>query len=355
MIKRKILFLGETYRADAITWRKGLEEFGDFDIISWELQTPSNSIVNRMLRLLEFLSAPLEIKRIIKKEQPDIVIAERTTSYGFLAALSGAKCIAIAQQGITDLWPIHSFSYPIKKIIQRYAFKKATLIHAWGKVMTPAMIDAGVAMNKVMILPKGIDLRNFNSNTTFYSTKITAIVTRSLTAEYRHETILKAFAILHKKEIDFELIFIGDGNNLNNLNFLTQELQLTNKVKFLGRVPYTDLPQLLQKANYYISMPNTEGVSASLFEAMACSCYPIVSNIEGNQEWITNNHNGSLIPVDNYTSLAETILTTFENESYRKSAIIFNQNLVNEKANYQTNMMLIAKKYHELIVNSKHQ
>jgi hypothetical protein len=44
-----------------------------------------------------------------------MVIAERTTSYGFLAALSGVKPVAIAQQGKTDLWPEKSISLPLKK------------------------------------------------------------------------------------------------------------------------------------------------------------------------------------------------------------------------------------------------
>jgi hypothetical protein len=33
MKKRKIL--GESYRADALTWTNGLKEFGDFEIITW--------------------------------------------------------------------------------------------------------------------------------------------------------------------------------------------------------------------------------------------------------------------------------------------------------------------------------
>jgi glycosyltransferase involved in cell wall biosynthesis len=52
-------------------------------------------------------------------------------------------------------------------------------------------------------------------------------------------------------------------------------------------------------------MPTTEGVSASLFEAMACNCYPIVSNIAGNQSWITHRNNGQLITVDDSEMLAE--------------------------------------------------
>ncbi|NRS89249.1 glycosyltransferase involved in cell wall biosynthesis [Flavobacterium sp. 7E] len=355
MTKRKILFLGETYRADAITWCKGLTEFGDFEIISWELKTPSNNLINRLLRGVEFISAPFRIKKIIKSFQPDLVIAERTTSYGFLAALSGAKCIVIAQQGITDLWPIHSFSYPIKKIIQRYAFKKANLIHAWGQVMIPAMIAAKVDMKKVMVLPKGIDLEFFKPNTSLESKKISAVVTRSLTPEYRHEIILKAFGMLQQKGIDFELTFIGDGNCRNDLKKQATQLQLNQKVKFVGRISYPDLPHYLQKANFYISMPNTEGVSASLFEAMATNCYPIVTNLEGNQQWITNNQNGSLIPIDDYKTLAETILTTFENENYHKTAITFNEKQVREKANYKVNMTLIATQYHELILSSQDQ
>jgi hypothetical protein len=35
-------------------------------------------------------------------------------------------------------------------------------------------------------------------------------------------------------------------------------------------------------------MPITEGVSASLFEAMATNCYPIVTDIVGNKSWITH-------------------------------------------------------------------
>ena len=158
-MKRKILFLGESYRADAITWMKGLKEFGDFEIITWELQTSNNY---RFKRILEYLFAPASIRKIIQKEKPDMVIAERTTSYGFLAALSGSKTIAIAQQGRTDLWPEGSVLYPFKKFIQKYAFKKAHLIHAWGPVMAIHMKASGVDMNKVLVLPKGIDLSIFD-------------------------------------------------------------------------------------------------------------------------------------------------------------------------------------------------
>ena len=347
-MKRKIIFLGESYSADAITWMKGLKEFGDFEIITWELQTPNTS---RFKRILEYFFAPITIRKIIKKEKPDMVIAERTTSYGFLAAISGSKTIAIAQQGRTDLWPEDSALYLYKKIIQKYAFKKAHLIHAWGPVMAIHMKETGVDMNKVLILPKGIDLSLFKPSTN-NSNKIEAIVTRSLQPEYRHDSILKAFGILNQKGIDFSLTIVGDGTRLQFLKDLTKELQLENKVIFTGRIPNTQLPKLLKQSNIYISMPITEGVSASLFEAMACNCFPVVSDIPGNQSWITHRENGQLVGIDNIEMLAEELVWSFENPEIRNQAIIQNRKFVEENANYDLNMKIISQKYHELL-NSK--
>ncbi|KFF05116.1 glycosyltransferase [Flavobacterium reichenbachii] len=347
-MKRKILFLGESYRADAITWMKGLKEFGDFEIITWELQTPSNSNFNRFKRIAEYCFAPIAIRKIIRRQKPDMLIAERTTSYGFLAALSGSKTIAVAQQGRTDLWPESSVLYPLKKIIQKYAFKKAHLIHAWGPVMTISMKEIGVDMNKVLVMPKGIDFSLFTPSTSNAS-RIEAIVTRSLQPEYRHDSILKAFSILNKKGIDFSLTIVGDGTCLAFLKNLAATLQIDDKVIFTGRIPNTELPTLLKQSNIYISMPITEGVSASLFEAMACNCYPVVSDIPGNQSWINHRENGQLIEIDNIEMLAEELIWSFENSESRNQAIIRNRKFVEENANYQINMKIIAAKYHELL------
>ena len=352
--KKRILFLGETYRADAITWIKGLQEFGDFEILTWELKSPSSGFFNRLSRILEYCKAVFNIRKIVASNHPDMVIAERTTSYGFLAALSGAKPFAIAQQGITDLWPENSLLFPVKKRIQYYAFKKATLIHAWGIAMTFSMKKSNVNMQKVMVLPKGVDITLFTPNAIVREENIIhAIVTRSLLPEYRHNTILKAFGILHEKGIDFKLTIVGDGPEMLLLNELAKKLNIVRQVNFTGSIPNDKLPELLQQANFYISMPITEGVSSSLFEAMATGSYPIVSDVLGNQSWITHRENGQLVVVDDKEMLAREILWAFENKEYRDQVILKNRKFVENKANYAINMKIIADRYHELIINYK--
>ncbi len=350
MSKKRILFLGETYRADAITWMNGLKEFGDFEIVTWELQTSSNGI-NRIKRLFELAKAIFTIKSIIKKFNPDMVIAERTTSYGYLAALSGIKPIVIAQQGITDLWPVNSSLYIFKKTLQDYAFKKADLIHAWGKVMENHMKESNVDMSKVMVLPKGINLDYFEFKDNDNDTMINAIVTRALQPEYQHDLILKAFSIVKQKNIPFKLTIIGDGTELKKLKSLAKELNIENEAIFTGKINNNDIPKFLEQANFYISTPTTEGVSASLFEAMACGCFPIVSDLPGNRSWIQQKVNGILVSIENEFNLAEELQWAFNNTDFTKKATSQNRKFVEENANYKINMKKIALTYHDLINN----
>ena len=348
MSKKRILFFGETYRADAITWMNGLKEFGDFEIVTWELKTSNNGF-NRIIRLFELAKAILTIKSIVKKFNPYMVIAERTTSYGYLAAISGLKPMAIAQQGITDLWPLNSPLYILKKRLQNYAFKKADLIHAWGNSMAEHMKESNVDMEKVMILPKGINLDFFQFNDASDGTFINAVVTRSLEPEYKHDLILKAFSIVKQKSIPFKLTIIGDGTESKKLKWLAKELKIDNEVNFVGRINNNDIPKFLQQANFYISTPITEGVSASLFEAMASGCLPIVSDLPGNRCWIQQKENGILVTIENEFKLAEEIEWAFKNTDFTKKAIVENRKFVEKNANYKINMKKIAFTYHDLI------
>ncbi|MEO5776186.1 MAG: glycosyltransferase, partial [Flavobacterium sp.] len=350
MSKKRILFLGETYRADAITWMNGLRELGDFEIVTWELHTSSTGI-NRMSRLFELAKAIITIKSIAKKFNPDMVIAERTTSYGYLASVSGIKPIAIAQQGITDLWPHSSPLYIFKKMLQDHAFKKADLIHAWGNVMENHMKESNVDMSKVMVLPKGINLDYFEFKDNHNDTMINAIVTRTLQPEYQHDLILKAFSIIKQKNIPFKLTIIGDGTELKKLKALAKELNIGNEVIFAGKINNNDIPEFLQQANFYISTPTTEGVSASLFEAMACGCFPIVSDLPGNRSWIQQKVNGILVTIENEFNLAEELEWAFNNNGFTKTAVTQNRKFVEENANYKINMKKIAQAYHGLINN----
>ena len=349
----KILFLGETYRADAITWMKGLQEFCPFDLYTWELAQAGTGL-KKIKRALETVTRLRELKRQIISLKPDLIIAERVTSYGFIGTLFHKHApVIIAQQGITDIYPPKSVSIFVKKMMQNYAFKHASLIHAWGEIMTYSMLKYGTELNKIMVMPKGIDLREYNFTPQISDHQIRAIVTRSLTKDYRHETILKSFQIIKQRKIPFIATIVGDGILKKELLQSAENKNIIDDVIFAGRIDNKVLPRYLADSDLYISMPTTEGVSASLFEAMAAGCYPIVSDLPGNRAWITDGINGRLIPVDDANALAEAIEWYFKNRQSLQQVLVKNRKLVEEKASFQKNMKVICERYLNIIKTKK--
>lgn len=353
-MRKKILFLGETYRADAITWMNGLREFGPFDIITWELTSSSNGF-KKIFRAWEMFYRLSELKKNIKKEKPDMIIAERTTSYGFIASLFHKYApVAIAQQGITDIYPLHSWFSPVKKKMQHYAFRKASLVHAWGQIMTISILESNISVNKLLVMAKGIDLGKFLFYPSIKDVKIRAIVTRSLSTDYRHEIILSAFEKIKKLEIPFELIIIGDGPLRNDLMQSAKNKNIDQEVIFEGKIPNHLLPKYLGESDLYLSMPSTEGVSASLLEAMASGCYPIVTDLPGNRAWINNHVNGRLIPVDDIEGLTDAIAVYYENRMGLKEVLVENRHMIESKVSYEKNMKIISIKYLDIINQKKY-
>ena len=338
-VPKTILFLGETYRADAQTWIRGIESSSGISIDTLEVKGTST----RAGRILKFLGFGFQILKTNFSKSYDLVLAERATSYGLFSLFVNAKKRIVAQQGITDAWPEEGFSGVYKRFFQKLVYKKVDLIHAWGEVMVPAMINSGADPHKIMVLPKGINLESYafgkekNPNL--------AIVTRSLTPVYHHDLILEAVSILKLENIDLQLKIVGDGPLLIILKERTKELGLENQVEFLGRIHNTQLPKFLQNSGLYISFPETEGVSASLFEAMATGCFPVVSDLPGTRAFINSGENGILVPAKDSQALAQAIKFYIRNPNLVSQAVLNNRKFVEDHADVKKNMEEIWKRY----------
>ncbi|MBN3583019.1 glycosyltransferase [Algoriphagus aestuarii] len=341
----RILFLGETYRADAQTWIKGIEKVSGLKIETMEVD-PTGS---RILRMLKFLRFWLNILRI-KKNEYDFVLAERATSYGFFSLFVPAKVHVVAQQGITDAYPETGFSGIYKRYLQKKVYQKVDLIHAWGEVMVPAMLQSNADPAKILVMPKGMDLTKYAFYDPFKRViNQHAIVTRSLTDVYHHEVILDSVAILKSRKIVIYLTVVGDGNLMEDLKSKSKSLGIQDLVDFKGRISNDALPPLLQRSSIYISVPETEGVSASLFEAMASGCFPIVTDLPGTRAFIRNNENGILIPVNDANALADAIQKFLESAEEYFPAINQNRRYIENIVNLERNMKVIFAKYLEIL------
>ncbi|MBN3518701.1 glycosyltransferase [Algoriphagus lutimaris] len=340
----RILFLGETYRADAISWIKGVEANLGVKLETLELPK-GNSRVLRMIAAFGFFGKLL-LTRFSKPY--DLVLAERATSYGFFSLFVHAKKRVVAQQGITDVFPEGGFSGFYKSILQRLAYKKVDLIHAWGNVMTYAMLESGASPSKIMVLPKGIDLGKYH----FPDKRDLApafVVTRSLYDLYRHIDIVEAVKILKDKSINIKGYIVGDGPEKIQIQALINKYQLEKDVFLKGHIPNTQLPELMDLCRYYIAVPTTEGVSSSLFEAMASGCYPIVTDLPANQAFIKNKENGELVTPCVPSELADAIESALVNGIHVNTALEENRKYIEDHVDHQKNMKIITDRYKTLL------
>lgn len=339
----KILFLGETYRADAKTWIKGIERESGTKLETMEIRRSdirTKRIFNAFIFFFQILNTQF-------KPKYDLVLAERSTSYGLFSLFVNAKIRIVAQQGITDAYPEEGFSGFYKRIILRWVYQRVDMIHSWGHVMTYAMLNAGAAPHKILVLPKGIDLELFQFSKAKRPSDypLSLIVTRSFYDLYRHSDILKSISNLRDNGLKLKVKLVGEGPEKPNLSKICSDLNINDQVDFTGVVPNDKLPELLNQSAFYVAFPTTEGVSSSLFEAMASGCFPIVSDLPANQAFLTQKKNGILVSVEDVSQLADAIRFAVENPNIVETAILNNREYIEKHVDLNRNMKVIYQRY----------
>ncbi len=344
MDKKKIIFLGEKFRADAKLWYEGISLHDDLDWTFKEIKS-SDSRFGRVMNTIVFI-IELLFERI-KGRKYDILLAERATRYGFLGLFVNARLKIVAQQGISDIYPLTFFSKLFKTKFKYAAYKNFDLVHAWGHAMVPAMLRSNAHPSKIIVKPKGLPqyIKDMVAEP-IDSDELQLVVTRSLTADYNHIFLLKAVKILLSKGVKLHLHIIGDGYLANDLRTLVADTKLTSSVTFYGRVQYEMLPSILKKANLYISVPISEGVSASLMEAMAVGVFPIVTDLPGNRALLKNSITGILVEKNSVDSIVNGVLQ-FKNMSLaaKKYAIEENKKWSEKHTNWHQNMLYFYNLY----------
>lgn len=88
-------------------------------------------------------------------------------------------------------------------------------------------------------------------------------------ADKQIDALIRAFALLVETQSGLELRIVGDGPETPKLKQLTADLGITTFVRFLGRVPDSELEQLLAAASVMVNPSRREGFGLVVPEAAA--------------------------------------------------------------------------------------
>lgn len=124
------------------------------------------------------------------------------------------------------------------------------------------------------------------------------------------DTIVRALSLLDKQKI--ELWFAGVGTRMPLVQQLVESLGLQKRVHFLGM--RTDIPGVLQAADYVVMSSHWEGLSLSNLEGMSAGKPFIASDVNGLRE-ITKGY-GILFPKGDAVALATIIRNLHDDSEY---------------------------------------
>jgi glycosyltransferase involved in cell wall biosynthesis len=300
-MKKYILF-SDAKSVHTIKWLRELVKYYDIYLVSLNGYSKEvleyidkekvfvlNSSVNAKGGNFALIFKYFKLLKIVKDIKPHFLNAHYLSSYGFIASLvkRSYKDVKLIQSTWGTDVLVTPFSGKINFFVAKFALKSADYITSDSYFMSKK-IDNIYKNTTTLTFPFGLD--DFKIDTTIQKDEFLIYSNRILSENYNIDKIIKWFNSLDKR---FKLVIANSGNLKEQLESLVRELNLTSRVEFVGFLSKDEQEFYYKSAKYYISIPTSDSTSVSLLEAMKFGCYPIVSSIPVNKEWIEDGKNGS--------------------------------------------------------------
>lgn len=319
---------------------------------------PLGVLLPRVWKASRYLSGSLwllQVRRMLKKIKPDVLDCHYITTYGYLGAFSCYHPLILSAWGSDVL--IAPKQSRIHRFLTVYSLRKSDRIICVSPVLREKIVNLGASPNKIEVIPIGVDTGEFSPRLRdpallrALGTDDSPVVisTRGLKPIYDIETLVETVPLVLAEIPRARFVIAGAGEQESQLKKLAGDLGVSNSTSFVGWVARADLPTYLSSADIYVSTSLSDGASVSLFEAMACELAPVVTDIPANRSWIKEGENGFLFPARDHRTLASKIIYLLKNREIGKGFGRRSRQIVQEKAEQQTEMEKIDSIYTELI------
>lgn len=295
-----------------------------------------------------YFFALYHLPKIFKKIKPDIVHAHYLTSYGFLSSLSRLRPLVVTAWGSDIL--VSPKKSSILKFFVKFSIKNSDITTVVAKHMKNQLANLKIHLDQVYVTPFGINTNLFKPDDNFKSSKVIRIVsTRALYDIYDVQTLLFAIKKTEQLNFNFHLDVVGSGPLKVYLEKILSSSNLSGVVQFHGQLDQVNLSNLLKAADIYVSTSLSDGNSSSLFEAMSSGCFPVVSRIPANIDWIQHGINGYLFTPGNDEELLEFLLTCSNNSALLDAAKVINRRIALENFDSQVCYKRFLDTYYSMI------
>lgn len=361
----KVVFISAANSIHTIRWVNALSNRG-IEVVLISLKDHENveSNINKNIKIIYlpikgtkgYYLNSLFINNIIKREKLDLINVHYASGYGTLG-----RFIKFENK-LLNVWGSDVYDFPNQSSLKKKILIKNLSAYKGIASTSHCMVretQKYLKNKEIYITPFGVDIDLFkNLNYKKDKSKIVIGIVKTLSPKYGIEYLIKAVKELEdilEKEIfnKIEVHIYGKGYLEEKLKQLTVNLNLEEKIKFLGFIKNTDVPKAINKMDIFVVPSLEESFGVAAVEAMACEIPVIVSDADGLKEVVVNNETGFVIPKKDYEVIAKKLKELILNEELR---IKFGKNgrkRVLELYNWNDNVENMIKIYKEITNGNK--
>lgn len=216
------------------------------------------------------------------------------------------KPVTITVRG-SDINLYTQYTVPSRWI--RWAANQANAIIAVCQDLADSVIALGIEESKVHSFRNGVDLSLFKPGDRDQCRHklgfkhYTVLSVGNLVPLKGHDLVIRALAEVP----DIDLAIIGEGPIKQELQQLAQQLQVSDRVSFIGTLPQEQLVEYYTAGDCLVLASSREGWANVLLEAMACGTPAIATDVGGNAEVLSDCAAGTIIENRSSEAIASAI------------------------------------------------
>ena len=298
-------------------------------------------------RLKVFWEVYPQLKGIVNKVQPDIVHAHYASSFGLYASITGFHPFILSVWGsdITD-FPNRSL---FNRFLIRHILSKADFICSSSEYLSEA--TKKYTSREPYLIYFGVDTKQFKPLAEFKKDQDKFIfgTVKALDKHYGINYLIEAASLINQQIPNWELWIGGEGTEKDHLKNLVKQLNIDDKVRFLGYIPHFKVPEVLDQLDVFIvpSLEESFGVAAA--EASACQLPVIASAIGGLPEIIVESETGYLVKPGSAVAIAEKLIHLYRNPNLRMEMGKAGRENVKAKFEWQINADKMINIYEKIL------
>ena len=271
----------------------------------------------RSIQPVKDLGAIRELRKLIRSINPDLV-STHTAKAGMVGR------IAAFTAGYKSLFTAHGWQFadgiPAKQAIP-VLFLEKFLSRICQKIITVSRYDFDLAVRKgaakagkMTVIHNGLPWldspsRTYPEGQSDASVAVKLLMVARFQPQKDHGTLFKALSQL--ADYNWSLDLVGDGPDMDFFKTIADQLNLTNRINFLGQ--RRDVPELMEQSDLFLLITHWEGFPRSIVEAMRSGLPVIATDVGGCGESVREGETGFLIPENDDKILAERIQQMLDN------------------------------------------